>query len=216
MIIIVAGANDHLKRNDMEKAKILIQSSKYLAVTLESNLDGILAALQIAKANDVTTIMNAAPARRDLDQGNIFTYFTNIYHFTNQKIEQLRFYSLLYKYLVLTAFFELTDILCVNETEAMIFAGYKTALDTFASEKEIENVVKILLTKCKLVIITLGAKGAAYANRESGSSSYRKVDAPILSKGATYVFLYYFNSQISSIWGRSFGTCILQRYFVIL
>ena len=193
MIIIVAGANDHLKRNDMEKAKILIQSSKYLAVTLESNLDGILAALQIAKANDVTTIMNAAPARRDLDQGNIFTYFTNIYHFTNQKIEQLRFYSLLYKYLVLTAFFELTDILCVNETEAMIFAGYKTALDTFASEKEIENVVKILLTKCKLVIITLGAKGAAYANRESGSSSYRKVDAPILSKGATYVFLYYFN-----------------------
>merc|ERR1712020_815969 len=70
-------------------------------------------------------------------------------------------------------------------------AGYKTALDTFASEKEIENVMTILLTKCKLVIITLGAKGAAYANRESGSSSYRKVDAPILSKGATYVFLLF-------------------------
>merc|ERR1712110_1253952 len=69
-----------------------------------------------------------------------------------------------------------------NETEAMIFAGYKTALDAFASEKEIESVFKILLTKCKLVIITLGAKGAAYANRESGSSSYRKVDAPILPK----------------------------------
>ena len=76
----------------------------------------------------------------------------------------------------------------------MIFAGYKTALDTFASEKEIENVMKILLTKCKLVIITLGAKGAAYANRESGSSSYRKVDAPILPKGAIYLF-YCFNSQ---------------------
>ena len=105
--------------------------------------------------------------------------------------KRFRFYSLLYKYLVLTAFFELTDILCVNETEAMIFAGYKTALDTFASEKEIEGVMKILLTKCKLVIITLGAKGAAYANRESGSSSYRKVDAPILSKGATCVFLLF-------------------------
>ena len=189
MIIIVAGANDHLKRNDMEKAKELIQSTKYLAVTLESNFDGILAALEIAKANDVTTIMNAAPARRDLDQGDDFTYFTNIYHFTNQTERVSFLYS--YKYLVLTAFFELTDILCVNETEAMIFAGYKTALDTFASEKEIENVMKILLTKCKLVIITLGAKGAAYANRESGSSSYRKVDAPILSKGATYVFLLF-------------------------
>ena len=80
MIIIVAGANDHLKRNDMENAKELIQSTKYLAVTLESNFDGILAALEIAKANDVTTIMNAAPARRDLDQGDVFTYFTNIYH----------------------------------------------------------------------------------------------------------------------------------------
>ena len=211
MIIIVAGANDHLKRNDMEKAKELIQSTKYLAVTLESNFDGILASLEIAKANDVTTIMNAAPARRDLDQGNVFTYFTNIYHFNNQT-ERVSFY--LCKYLVLTAFFELTDILCVNETEAMIFAGYKTALDTFASEKEIENVMKILLTKCKLVIITLGAKGAAYANRESGSSSYRKVDAPILSKGDTYVFLLF--QQPIYIWGRSFCTCILQRYFVIL
>ena len=72
-IIIVAGANDHLKRNDMEMAKELIQSSKYLAVTLESNFDGILAALEIAKANNVTTIMNAAPAISDLDQGNITT-----------------------------------------------------------------------------------------------------------------------------------------------
>ena len=193
MIIIVAGANDHLKRNDMEKAKELIQSSKYLAVTLESNFDGILAALEIAKANDVTTIMNAAPARRDLDQGNILHILaTSI--ILPIKIEQFRVHSLLYKYLVLTAFFELTDILCVNETEAMIFAGYKTALDAFASEKEIESVFKILLTKCKLVIITLGAKGAAYANRESGSSSYRKVDAPILPKGAIYLF-YCFNSQ---------------------
>ena len=106
----------------------------------------------------------------------------------------------------MTALFELTDILCVNETEAMIFAGYKTALDAFASEKDIESVMKILLTKCKLVIITLGAKGAAYANRESGPSSYRKVDAPILPKGATYVF-YYFNSQFIKLavyGGRSF------------
>ena len=69
MIIIVAGANDHLTRSDMESAKSLFASSKYLAVTLESEFDGILAALEIAKQNNVTTIMNAAPARRDLDQG---------------------------------------------------------------------------------------------------------------------------------------------------
>ena len=72
MIIIVAGANEHLKRTDMEKAESIIKSSKYLAVTLESDFDGILAALEIAKKHNVTTIMNAAPARRDLDQG--YTY----------------------------------------------------------------------------------------------------------------------------------------------
>ena len=70
MIIIVAGANEHLKRKDMEKAESIIKCSKYLAVTLESDFDGILAALEIAKRNNVTTIMNAAPARRDLDQGD--------------------------------------------------------------------------------------------------------------------------------------------------
>ena len=69
MIIIVAGANDLLRRSDMESAKSLFAASKYLAVTLESEFDGILAALEIAKKNNVTTIMNAAPARKDLDQG---------------------------------------------------------------------------------------------------------------------------------------------------
>ena len=75
MIIIIAGANEHLNRTDMEKAESLIKSSKYLAVTLESDFDGILAALEIAKKNNVTTIMNAAPARKDLDQG--FKYYYN-------------------------------------------------------------------------------------------------------------------------------------------
>ena len=70
MIIIVAGANDHLKRSDMINAEPLFAASKYLVVTLESEFDGILAALEIAKQNNVTTIMNAAPARKDLDQGS--------------------------------------------------------------------------------------------------------------------------------------------------
>ena len=69
MIIIVPGANEHLVRADMEKAESLIKTSKYLAVTLESDLDGMLAALEIAKRNNLTTVMNAAPARRDLSQG---------------------------------------------------------------------------------------------------------------------------------------------------
>ena len=91
----------------------------------------------------------------------------------------------------------MTDILCVNETEAMIFAGYENASDTFDSDKEIEAVMEILLKKCPTVIITLGKKGAAYAHREVlntfsnqfksksiiQSKSFRKVDAPVLDKG---------------------------------
>ena len=86
-------------------------------------------------------------------------------------------------YTFIIAFFNLTDILCVNETEAMIFAGYENASDTFESDEEIEAVIEILLKKCPTVIITLGKKGAAYAHRKDGSKAFRKVDAPILEKG---------------------------------
>ena len=90
MIIIVAGANDHLKRSDMINAKSLFAASKYLAVTLESEFDGILAALEIAKKNNVTTIMNAAPARKDLDQGMLFHFYLvkqlkHIYEFKRKR-----------------------------------------------------------------------------------------------------------------------------------
>ena len=80
-IIIVAGANEHLKRTDMLKAESIIKSSKYLAVTLESDFDGILAALEIAKKNNVTTIMNAAPARRDLDQCEYYDSICNSFYY---------------------------------------------------------------------------------------------------------------------------------------
>ena len=76
----------------------------------------------------------------------------------------------------------MTDILCVNETEAMIFAGYENASDSFSSEKEIENVLEILLKKCETVIITLGKNGAAFATKNLGAGSYKKVDAPTLDK----------------------------------
>ena len=76
----------------------------------------------------------------------------------------------------------MTDILCVNETEAMIFAGYENALDSFNTDKEIENVLEVLLKKSETVIITLGKNGAAYATKELGAGSYKKVDAPTLDK----------------------------------
>ena len=96
----------------------------------------------------------------------------------------------MFKQHILVAFFDLTDILCVNETEAMIFADYENELDTFSSDKEIENVLKILLNKCPNVIITLGEKGAAYASRENHTESYKKIDCPPIDKGINILLTF--------------------------
>ena len=42
----------------------------------------------------------------------------------------------------------MTDILCVNETEAMIFSGYEKVADAFDSDTEIEAVMELLLKNC--------------------------------------------------------------------
>ena len=49
--------------------------------------------------------------------------------------------------------FELTDILCVNESEAQIILGREKPIET---EEDIEEAMKNLLKKCHTIIITLG------------------------------------------------------------
>ena len=49
--------------------------------------------------------------------------------------------------------FEMTDILCVNESEAQIILGREEPIDT---ENDIEEAMKKLLKKCQTIIITLG------------------------------------------------------------
>ena len=47
----------------------------------------------------------------------------------------------------------MTDILCVNESEAQIILGRMEAIET---ENDIEEAMKKLLKKCQTIIITLG------------------------------------------------------------
>ena len=49
--------------------------------------------------------------------------------------------------------FEMTDILCVNESEAQIILGREEPIET---ENDIEEAMKRLLKKCQTIIITLG------------------------------------------------------------
>ena len=65
-IIIVTGANDLLSLEEIEAARPAIAASKVLVCQLEIPLEISLAALRIAREEDVMTIFNPAPARPDL------------------------------------------------------------------------------------------------------------------------------------------------------
>ena len=69
--------------------------------------------------------------------------------------------------------YKLTDILCVNETEAQIILGQE---DVIESEEAIEAAMEQLLKKCDTVVITLGAKGAACASRNEPKAVWVKAE----------------------------------------
>lgn len=65
-IIIVTGANDLLAEKEIEAARMDIAAARILVCQLEVPLDITLAALRIARQEDVRTIFNPAPARENL------------------------------------------------------------------------------------------------------------------------------------------------------
>lgn len=65
-IIIVTGANDLLTEEEIEAARRAIADAQVLLCQLEIPLETSLAALRIARQENVRTIFNPAPARRDL------------------------------------------------------------------------------------------------------------------------------------------------------
>jgi ribokinase len=65
-IVIVTGANDLLSEQDLEDARPAIACCGVLVCQLEIPAEISLAALRIARAEGVTTILNPAPARADL------------------------------------------------------------------------------------------------------------------------------------------------------
>lgn len=60
-IMVTLGACDTFDDADIEKIKPLIQTSKYLLIQLETNVDGVEKMIRIAKENNVFVILNPAP-----------------------------------------------------------------------------------------------------------------------------------------------------------
>ena len=69
--------------------------------------------------------------------------------------------------------YQLTDILCVNETEAQIILGQENVIET---EEAIEDAMQQLLKKCHSVVVTLGAKGAVCASRNEPKPVWVKAE----------------------------------------
>jgi len=66
-IVIVAGANLLLTPEDVMEADGLIKQAQVLICQLETSEESTLAALKLARAHQVTTILNPAPAKDALD-----------------------------------------------------------------------------------------------------------------------------------------------------
>lgn len=63
-IVVASGANKQLSPQDVEAAEDLIAASKVLLLQLESPLETVMRAAQLANMHSVTVVLNPAPARQ--------------------------------------------------------------------------------------------------------------------------------------------------------
>lgn len=66
MIVIVPGANGKLTGSDVAKAEADIATSKVVVSILEIGLEAVSMAFKLGRKHGVKTLLNAAPARKDL------------------------------------------------------------------------------------------------------------------------------------------------------
>ena len=70
-ILIVAGANGDLSAADVEAASEKLKLCDLILLQLEIQLETAYAALRFGRRNGVRTVLNPAPARRNLDMGAV-------------------------------------------------------------------------------------------------------------------------------------------------
>ena len=114
-----------LTKEDIDQSSDAIKQSSVFLTQLEVPIDVVEYAIEIAKSNNVTTILNPGPAAKLQDKT-----------------------------------FELIDYFTPNETEASFYVNHKVE-----TQEELKKASNQLLEKgIKNIIITLGEKGAYFAN----------------------------------------------------
>jgi len=127
-IAVAGGANSKLSPADVRKAKRVIGGASAVVMQLETPLETVQAAAELAAQAGVRVILNPAPARSLPD-----------------------------------ALLKLVSILTPNETEAELLTGIKVTDDATAAQA----ADKLLAKGVQAVILTLGARGAFVATKES-------------------------------------------------
>ena len=130
-IVIVTGANDLLTEDEVEAARPAIAAAQILICQLEIPSQINLAAMRIAREENVTTIFNPAPAVADLPY----------------------------------EFYQLSDIICPNESETELLTGKPVT-----TLKEAEAAARTLLDRgAATVILTLGERGSLLVTKDEAT-----------------------------------------------
>ena len=125
-ITVVPGAAGKITKEDIDQASNAIKQSSIFLTQLESPIEVVEYAIEIAKSYNITTILNPAPAAKLKDKT-----------------------------------FNLVDYFTPNETEASYYVNHKVE-----TQEDIAQASNRLLERgIKNIIITLGDKGAYFANR---------------------------------------------------
>ena len=141
-INVVAGAAGALTTDDIDQAADVIKNSQVFLTQLEAPKEVVFYALKIAKENNVTTVLNPAPAT-----------------------------------LIDKEIFPLIDYFTPNETEAGFYVNHNVEDEEDAKKAS----DKLLQLGIKNIIITLGEKGAFFANdRENFHVPVVDLNNPVL------------------------------------
>jgi ribokinase len=149
-IVVASGANMRLSPADVDAAEAALAESDVLLLQLESPLDTVARAAELARAHGVRVILNPAPARplcavgtAPFGEGSVCAVGTA--PFGGRSVPD--------------ALLSLVDVLILNESETALLTGMPVA-DRAGAE---EAAAALRELGVGTVILTLGARGALLA-----------------------------------------------------
>ncbi|EOH94496.1 ribokinase [Enterococcus pallens] len=183
-IVIYGGANQQISSEHILDSSELISSSDYVIAQLETNLSSIEQSFEIAKKSAALTILNPAPALKEMPDSII----------------------------------RMTDILIPNEIELETIIGDK--IDT---KEDLINAAKVIHSlDVKVLIVTLGSKGAFYSvlDGKQGFVPASKVDVvDTTAAGDTFIgalstklFVDFRNIEEAIQYANKAASLTVQRY----